>query len=207
MVQPPQTLPRYFAPDRPPFDAVIDVRSPAEFADDHIPGAINLPVLNDDERARVGTIYKQESPFAARKVGAALVSRNIARHLDEHFADKPKEYRPLVYCWRGGQRSGSFAIILSQIGFRATVLGGGYKTYRGQVMDGLREVSGRFEFRVLAGRTGSGKTRVLREMAALGGQVLDLEELAVHRGSLLGSEPGCPQPPQRLFESLLYQRL
>ncbi len=207
MVQPPQTLPRYFAPDRPPFDAVIDVRSPAEFADDHIPGAINLPVLNDDERARVGTIYKQESPFAARKVGAALVSRNVARHLDEHFADKPKEYRPLVYCWRGGQRSGSFAIILSQIGFRATVLSGGYKTYRGQVMDGLREVSGRFEFRVLAGRTGSGKTRVLREMAALGGQVLDLEELAVHRGSLLGSEPGCPQPPQRLFESLLYQRL
>lgn len=207
MVQPPQTLLRYFAPDRPPFDAVIDVRSPAEFADDHIPGAINLPVLNDDERARVGTIYKQESPFAARKVGAALVSRNIARHLDEHFADKPKEYRPLVYCWRGGQRSGSFAIILSQIGFRATVLSGGYKTYRGQVMDGLREVSGRFEFRVLAGRTGSGKTRVLREMAALGGQVLDLEELAVHRGSLLGSEPGCPQPPQRLFESLLYQRL
>jgi tRNA 2-selenouridine synthase len=207
MVQPPQTLARYFAPDRPPFDAVIDVRSPAEFADDHIPGAINLPVLNDDERARVGSIYKQESPFAARKVGAAIVSRNVARHLDEHFADKPKEYRPLVYCWRGGQRSGSFAIILSQIGFRATVLNGGYKAYRGQVMDGLREVSGRFDFRVLAGRTGSGKTRVLREMAALGGQVLDLEELAVHRGSLLGSEPGCPQPPQRLFESRLYQRL
>lgn len=207
MTQPPQTLARYFAPDRPRFDAVIDVRSPSEFADDHAPGAINLPVLNDEERARVGTIYKQVSPFEARKLGAALVSRNIARHLDEHFADKPKEYRPLVYCWRGGQRSGSLAIILSQIGFRATVLAGGYKAYRGQVMDGLRELAPRFDFRVLAGRTGSGKTRVLRELAAIGGQVLDLEELAVHRGSLLGSEPGHPQPPQRLFESRLYERL
>lgn len=200
-------LPRYFAPDRPRFDAVIDVRSPSEFADDHIPGAINLPVLSDDERARVGTIYKQVSPFEARKVGAALVSRNVARHLDEHFADKPKDYRPLVYCWRGGQRSGSLTIILCQIGFRATVLAGGYKTYRGEVMDGLREIAGRVRFRVLAGRTGSGKTRVLRELAALGGNVLDLEELAVHRGSLLGSEPGCPQPPQRLFESRLHERL
>lgn len=207
MTQPPQTLARYFAPDRPRFDAVIDVRSPSEFADDHIPGAVNLPVLSDDERARVGTVYKQVSPFEARKLGAAIVSRNVARHLDEHFADKPKDYRPLVYCWRGGQRSGSLAIILSQIGFRTHVLAGGYKTYRGEVMDGLREIAGRVRFRVLAGRTGSGKTRVLRELAALGGNVLDLEELAVHRGSLLGSEPGCPQPPQRLFESRLYERL
>jgi tRNA 2-selenouridine synthase len=207
MTQPPQVLPRYFAPARPPFDVVIDVRSPAEFADDHIPGAVNLPVLSDDERARVGTIYKQVNPFEARKVGAALVSRNIARHLDEHFADKPKEYRPLVYCWRGGQRSGSFALVLGQVGFRTALLGGGYKTYRAEVMDGMREMAPRFDFRVLAGRTGSGKTRVLREVAALGGQVLDLEELAAHRGSLLGSEPGCPQPPQRLFESRLYGRL
>ncbi len=207
MTQPPNLLPRYFAPDRPRFDVVIDVRSPAEFADDHIPGAVNLPVLSDDERARVGTIYKQVNPFEARKVGAALVSRNIARHIDEHFADKPKEYRPLVYCWRGGQRSGSFALVLGQIGFRTTLLGGGYKTYRTEVMDGLRELAPRFTFRVLAGRTGSGKTRVLREVAARGGQVLDLEELAAHRGSLLGSEPGCPQPPQRLFESRLYGRL
>lgn len=207
MTQPPQVLPRYFAPDRPRFDVIVDVRSPAEFADDHIPGAINLPVLSDDERARVGTIYKQVNPFEARKVGAALVSRNIARHLDEHFADKPKEYRPLLYCWRGGQRSGSFALVLSQIGFRTTLLDGGYKTYRAEVMDGLRELAPRFAFRVLAGRTGSGKTRVLRELAALGEQVLDLEEVAVHRGSLLGSEPDRPQPPQRLFESRLFERL
>lgn len=207
MVQPPLTLARYFAPDRPRFDAVIDVRSPAEFADDHIPGAVNLPVLSDDERARVGTVYKQVSPFEARKLGAALVSRNVARHLDEFFADKPKEYRPLVYCWRGGQRSGSFAIVLSQIGFRATVLAGGYKTYRGEVMDGLRELAPKLRLRVLAGQTGSGKTAVLRALAARGEQVLDLEGLACHRGSLLGSEPGCPQPPQRLFESRLHERL
>lgn len=207
MVQPPPPLARYFAPDRPRFDAVIDVRSSAEFADDHIPGAINLPVLDDAERARVGTIYKQVGPFEARKVGAALVSRNVARHLDEHFADKPKGYRPLVYCWRGGQRSGSFAIILTQIGFRTTLLAGGYKTYRHEVMDGLRELAPRLHLRVLAGRTGSGKTRVLRALAAAGEQVLDLEELACHRGSLLGAEPGCPQPPQRLFESRLFGRL
>lgn len=207
MLQSPPTLPHYFAPDRPPFDVVIDVRSPAEFADDHIPGAINLPALDDAERARVGTIYKQVGPFEARKVGAAMVSRNVARHLDEHFADKPKGYRPLVYCWRGGQRSGSFALVLTQIGFRTTVLAGGYKTYRGEVMDGLRELAPQLRLRVLAGRTGSGKTAVLRELVDRGEQVLDLEALASHRGSLLGSEPGCPQPPQRLFESRLYGRL
>lgn len=207
MTQPPRTLPRYFAPDRPPFDAVIDVRTPAEFADDHIPGAVNLPVLNNDERVRVGTLYKQVNPFEARKVGAALVSRNIARHLDEHFAGRPNTYRPLVYCWRGGQRSGSLAVVLGQIGFRVTLLEGGYKTYRGEVLDGLREMAGRMRFRVLAGRTGSGKTAVLRALAAAGGSVLDLEELACHRGSLLGAEPGRPQPPQRLFESRLHERL
>ena len=207
MVQIPATLSSYFAPERPPFAVVIDVRSPAEFAEDHIPGAVNLPVLDDAERARVGTIYKQVCPFEARKVGAALVSRNIARHIDEHFADKPKEYRPLLYCWRGGQRSGSFALVLSQIGFRVTVLSGGYKTYRGEVMDGLRELPKRFDFRILAGPTGSGKTTVLRAVAAAGGQTLDLEALANHRGSLLGSEPDAPQPAQRLFESRLHHRL
>jgi tRNA 2-selenouridine synthase len=207
MVQMPYTVDRYFAADAPRFDAVIDVRSPAEFADDHIPGAVNLPVLNDAERARVGTIYKQVSPFEARKVGAALVSRNVARHLDDHFAARPKEYRPLLYCWRGGQRSGSFALVLSQVGFRVGVLAGGYKTYRGEVMDGLRERPGRFAYRILAGPTGSGKTAVLRAIAAAGGQVLDLEGLAAHRGSLLGAEPDAPQPTQKRFESLLHQRL
>lgn len=207
MTQFPQTLERYFSAEPHRFSDVIDVRSPAEFADDRIPGAINLPVLDDAERVRVGTIYKQVSPFEARKVGAALVSRNIARHIDDHFVRQGKDYRPLVYCWRGGQRSGSLATVLSQIGFRVTVLQGGYKTYRGEVMDRLRDLPKRFDFRILAGATGSAKTRVLRALDAAGGQVLDLEDLACHRGSLLGPEPDAPQPAQRLFESLLHHRL
>jgi tRNA 2-selenouridine synthase len=207
MVQVPQVVERYFAADTPRFGVVIDVRSPSEFAEDHIPGAINLPVLNDEERTRVGTIYKQLNPFEARKVGGALVSRNIARHLEDHFADQPKEYRPLLYCWRGGQRSGSFALVLSQIGFRVAVLSGGYKTYRGEVLDGLRELPTRFEFRILAGATGNGKTALLRAIAAAGGQILDLESLASHRGSLLGRELGSPQPSQKWFESQLHARL
>lgn len=207
MSQIPQTIERYFLSEPDQFTEIVDVRSPSEFAEDHIPGAINRPVLDDAERIRVGTIYKQVNPFEARKVGAALVSRNIARHIDDHFVAKGKDYRPLVYCWRGGQRSGSLATILTQIGFRVSVLHGGYKTYRGEVMDGLRDLPKRFEFRILAGATGSGKTRVLRSLQAAGGQVLDLEALANHRGSLLGSEPDSPQPAQRLFESRLYQRL
>jgi tRNA 2-selenouridine synthase len=203
----PQTIERYFPADPDRFSEVVDVRSPAEFAEDHIPGAINRPVLNDAERERVGTIYKQVNPFEARKLGAALVSRNIARHIDEHFVGKGKDYRPLVYCWRGGQRSGSLALVLNQIGFRVSVLHGGYKTYRGEVMDGLRDLPKRFDFRILAGATGSGKTRVLRALAEAGGQVLDLEAIACHRGSLLGSEPDAPQPAQRWFESQLHQQL
>ena len=207
MSQIPQTIERYFLTEPGQFSEIVDVRSPSEFADDHIPGAVNLPVLDDIEREEVGTIYKQVNPFEARKVGAALVSRNIARHIEAHFVRHGKDYRPLVYCWRGGQRSGSLATVLSQIGFRVSVLHGGYKTYRGEVMDGLRELPMRFDLRVLAGPTGSGKTRTLRDLAAAGGQVLDLEALASHRGSLLGSEVDTPQPAQRWFESLLYQQL
>ena len=122
------------------FDDVIDVRAPSEFAEDHLPGAISLPVLSDAERARVGTIYKQESPFAARKIGAALVARNAARHIEERLMDKGGGWRPLVYCWRGGQRSNAFATILRQIGWRVEVLEGGYRSYR-------RAVVGRFTTR------------------------------------------------------------
>ncbi|MBC7477653.1 MAG: tRNA 2-selenouridine(34) synthase MnmH, partial [Pseudorhodobacter sp.] len=100
------------------FDDIIDVRAPAEFAEDHIPGAISLPVLDDAERAEVGTIYKQVSPFTARKVGAALVAKNASAHLQGPLASKTGAWKPLVYCWRGGQRSGSFASILGQIGWR-----------------------------------------------------------------------------------------
>ena len=192
------------------YSEIIDVRSPSEFAIDRMPGAINLPVLSDDERAKVGTIYKQVNPFEARKIGAALTAKNIARHLERHFAAKPKEYAPLVYCWRGGQRSQSLAAVLAAIGWPATVLDGGYKTYRTYVRSQLEHLPDRFTYRILAGATGSGKTHILQRLTQLGAQVLDLEALANHRGSLLGevwAEKPTPQPSQKAFESLLVQHL
>jgi tRNA 2-selenouridine synthase len=188
------------------FDCLIDVRSPAEFQDDHIPGAINLPVLNDEERAEVGTLYKQVDPFAARKLGASLTSANIARHL-EYLAHHDRDWRPLVYCWRGGQRSGSLALVLNEIGWPVTLLQGGYKAYRREVQSGLSEHLTRLDLRVLAGPTGCGKTAILKQMADAGYQVLDLEALAQHRGSLLGAEPDLPQPSQKYFDSLLFEAL
>ena len=146
------------------FSDVIDVRSPSEFAEDHVPGAVNLPVLTDQERAEVGTLYKQVSPFIARKRGAALVSANISRHLETYFADKPKDYHPVVYCWRGGQRSLSMATVLSQIGWRTGLLQGGYKAYRTHVRQKLEELPPRFSFRVLCGLTGTAKTTILRKL-------------------------------------------
>lgn len=189
------------------FDDIIDVRSPSEFRDDHIPGAVNFPVLNDEERARVGTIYKQVSAFNAKKIGAALVARNIADHIERHFAAKPKGWRPLVYCWRGGSRSGAMTHILNQIGWRARQLEGGYKAYRSEVLAALQTLPGRFRYKVVCGPTGSGKSRLLAALAELGAQVLDLEGLAAHRGSILGNLPDAEQPPQKLFESLLWQTL
>ena len=189
------------------FDEIIDVRSPGEFAEDHIPGAINLPVLNDAERALVGTQYKQVSSFEAKKIGAALVSRNIAQHLDTWFADKPKSYRPLVYCWRGGSRSGSMTHILQKIGFPAMQLEGGYKAYRRHVVAELASLPSRLTYRVVCGPTGSGKSRLLQALASQGAQVLDLEMLAAHRGSLLGALPDQAQPPQKSFESAIWSAL
>ncbi len=185
-----------------PFDEVIDVRSPSEFAEDHLPGAINLPVLNDDERARVGTTYVQDSRFRARRMGAALVARNAAAHLEGHLSDAPAKYHPLVYCWRGGQRSGSFATILSQIGWRAETLEGGYKQYRRLVVDALYHQPFASPAVVIDGNTGSGKTDLLKTLANQGEQVLDLEGLANHRGSVFGAMPG-GQPSQKMFESRL----
>ncbi len=186
------------------FAELIDVRSPGEFAEDHIPGAINLPVLDDAERARVGTLYKQLSSFEAKKVGAALVSRNIAQHLEGHLAEKPKSYRPLVYCWRGGSRSGSLTHVLQKIGFAAVQLEGGYKAYRRHVVIELDRLPPQFAYRVVAGPTGSGKSRLLQALAKEGAQVLDLEALAAHRGSLLGALPDQPQPSQKSFESAVW---
>ncbi len=202
MTKAPQILDALWARGSPcPFDEIIDVRSPVEYADDHLPGAVNLPVLDDDERAEVGTIYRRDGAFAAAKIGAAYVSGHIAAHLRSHFDGKGREYRPLIYCWRGGERSSSLATVLARVGWRTTVLAGGYKTYRGHVRRELDALLPRFEYRIVSGATGSGKTRLLYALAARGAQMLDLEGLAGHRGSVLG---GCgPQPSQRRFDSLL----
>lgn len=183
------------------FDTIIDVRAPAEFAEDHMPGAISLPVLDDAERARVGTIYKQVSPFDARKIGAALVAKNAAVHLQGPLADKPGGWKPLVYCWRGGQRSGSFSVILQQIGWRAETVQGGYKSWRHLVVDALYDAPFPCPVVVLDGNTGSAKTEVLNLLPARGVQVLDLEGMANHRGSLFGSMGD--QPSQKAFEGRL----
>jgi tRNA 2-selenouridine synthase len=185
------------------FDTLIDVRSPGEFAQDHAPGAVNLPVLSDAERAEVGTIYVQEDRFKARRVGAAYVAANVARHLQGPLADRPGSFRPLLYCWRGGMRSNAMAVILSQVGWRTTVLAGGYMTWRRHVTARLYDGSLPFRLVLLDGYTGCGKTEVLQRLAARGVQTLDLEGLAAHRGSLLGSLRDQPQPSQKMFESRL----
>ena len=206
MINTPQILDGLWSRGTPcPFSEIIDVRSPGEYAEDHVPGAINLPVLNDVERAEVGTIYQQVGPFPARKLGAALVSANISRHLRDHFTDKGKDYRPLIYCWRGGQRSASLSHILAQIGWRVSVLNGGYKTYRTHVLRELETLPESFAYRIIAGATGTGKTQILHRLAERGEQILDLEALANHRGSVLGRMG--PQPSQKLFDSQLLHAL
>lgn len=189
------------------FSEIIDTRTPAEFAEDHIPGAINLPVLDNEERIRVGTLHKQASPFEAKKVGAALVSRHIAEHIAQHFLAMPSSYRPLVYCWRGGNRSGSMTHVLQRIGFKAMQLEGGYKTYRRSVIEALDALPPRFEYRVICGPTGCGKSRLLQVLENRGAQVLDLEAFAAHRGSLLGNLPDQSQPSQKSFESRIWDKL
>jgi tRNA 2-selenouridine synthase len=185
------------------FDMVIDVRSPGEFAEDHLPGALNLPVLSDAERAQVGTVYVQQSRFTARRLGAAHVARNVAHHLETALADRPGGFRPLVYCWRGGMRSNAMATILSQVGWRTSVLSGGYRTYRREVVARLYDGELPHSFILLDGQTGSGKTEMLGRLEARGLQTLDLEGLAAHRGSLFGALAGQAQPSQKLFESRL----
>ena len=189
------------------FDEIIDARSPAEYSEDRIPGALSCPVLDNEQRAEVGTIYKQRSAFEARRIGAAMVADNIARHLRERFHDKPKSWRPLVYCWRGGQRSGSFVTWLRMIGWDACQLEGGYKAYRRGVVAALDARPAEFDFRVVCGPTGSAKTRILEALARHGAQALDLEALAAHKGSVLGALPDRAQPTQKWFESTLHRAL
>ena len=193
--------------DRHAFHTLIDARSPAEYALDHIPGAINCPVLDDDERRIVGTIYKQQGAFEARRVGGAMVAANLARHLRTQFADQPASWKPLIYCWRGGMRSGSMVTWLRLVGWDAQQLAGGYKSWRRHVIDRLAELAPQLPLRVICGPTGSAKTRVLQALAARGAQVLDLEACARHRGSVLGAWPGVAQPSQTAFETALLQEI
>jgi len=189
------------------FDEVIDVRSPAEYAEDHIPGARNLPVLDDAERAAIGTLYKQVSPFESKRRGAALVAHNIARHLETDLAQKDRNWRPLVYCWRGGKRSGAMVHVLREIGWQAAQLDGGYKSYRRMVVESLETLPDSFRYLVLCGETGSAKSRLLEALAQHGGQALDLEALARHRGSVLGNLPASSQPAQKTFDTLIWDAL
>jgi tRNA 2-selenouridine synthase len=189
------------------FDTVIDARSEAEFAEDCLPNAVNWPTLNNAERIQIGTLYKQVNPFEARKRGAAVAARNIAAHIEREVIDKPKDWKPLAYCWRGGQRSGSLSLILSQIGFRVTLVEGGYKAFRAAVVQDIERLAAGLRFQVVCGPTGSGKTRLLRAMATQGAQVIDLEALANHRSSVLGAIPGLAQPSQKRFDTLIWDTL
>ena len=189
------------------FDTVIDARSEAEFDEDHLPGALNWPTLTNDERILIGTTYKQVNAFEAKKRGAALAARNIARHIERDVIDKPKDWAPVVYCWRGGKRSGSLALILDQIGFKVTLIEGGYKAFRAAVVDDIPRLVTTIDWRVICGTTGSGKTRLLQALAAQGAQVLDLEDLANHRSSVLGAIPGVAQPTQKRFDTLVWDQL
>ena len=189
------------------FDTIIDARSEDEYAHDHVPGAINWPSLNNQERIDIGTMYKQVNAFEAKKRGAALAARNIAAHIEREVIDKPKGWRPLVYCWRGGNRSGALATILSAIGFQVTLIEGGYKAWRAAMLADMAQRVAPLQWRVVCGPTGAGKTRLLHALARAGAQVLDLEQLAVHRSSVLGLIPGQAQPSQKRFESLLWDAL
>ena len=189
------------------FDTIIDARTEAEYDEDRVPGARNWPTLTNEERIVVGTVYKQVNQFEAKKRGAAMAARNIAGHIDREVLAKPKDWKPLAYCWRGGKRSGSLSLILDQIGFRTTLVEGGYKAFRAAVVADIPAQAARLDFQVVCGTTGSGKTRLLHALAAQGAQVLDLEGLANHRSSVLGAIPGVAQPTQKRFDTLIWDCL
>ena len=203
------------------FDTIIDARTEAEYAEDHLPNALNWPTLNNAQRIEVGTLYKQINAFEAKKRGAAMAAINIAGHIHQHVMDKPRDWKPLTYCWRGGKRSGSLSLILSEIGFKVSIIDGGYKAFRAAIVEDIPRLAERLDFRVVCGPTGSGKTRLLQALADLpipkdqegqvapqfAPQVLDLEALANHRSSVLGVLPGTPQPTQKAFDTLVWNAL
>ena len=189
-----------------PCDCLIDVRSPGEFAADHVPGALNLPVLSDDERREVGTVYSRESRFRARRIGAAMMARRTAGHLETVMAEWPGSHRLAVYCWRGGLRSEGFVDIVRRVGWRAAAIDGGYRNFRRRVSDLLYRTSLPFSIMLVDGGTGVGKTKLLKASERRGVQIIDLEGLANHRGSFFGDH-AAEQPSQKAFESALATRI
>ena len=202
LVKPREVIDRYGA-----FDSIIDARSESEYALDHLPGALNWPTLHDTERQAIGTLYKQVNAFEAKKRGAAIAARNIAAHIEAYVLDKPRDWAPLAYCWRGGKRSGALSLILDQIGFRVSLVEGGYKAFRAEMLLDIQRLAGQLQFKVICGTTGSGKTRLLQALVDQGAQVLDLEDLAQHRSSVLGAIPGQAQPSQKGFDTLVWNAL
>ncbi len=188
------------------YDMVIDARSPREYGEDHLPAAINLPVVDSAQYAVVGTLHKVDRHRAYLR-GVADSLRNMADAIDQVIVGLPADARILVYCFRGGKRSRLWHDALRTIGFRVDLIPGGWKRYRAVVREQLSVLPGRLRFNVLAGATGTGKTRLLAALDRVGEQVLDLEGLANHRGSLIGALPGVEQPSQKYFDSLLLARL
>lgn len=178
---------------------LIDVRSPAEYAQGHAPAAASVPLFSDAERAEIGTVYKQQSPAKAVRLGLKYAGLRMADLVAEVDALAKRDPSPLeVYCWRGGQRSGSVAWLLRTAGYDVSRWDGGYKAYRGRVLESWAADR---PYVVLAGLTGSGKTEVLRALHELGGPVLDLEGLAHHKGSAFGQIGELPQPTNEQFEN------
>jgi len=182
---------------------IIDARTPLEFAEDHLPGAINVPILTDAERVEIGTLYKQQGPQAARIRGLELTCHRFPA-IVATIAEAAKGQPVLVYCWRGGLRSESIAMLLEMTGYPVAKLAGGYKSFRSIVTSFFESVSLPVQLVVLHGMTGSGKTEFLQQLPQQRYTVIDLEGLARHRGSAFGSLGLGEQPPQKRFETLLW---
>lgn len=181
---------------------VIDVRSPGEYDHAHIPGAVNIPLFDNTERAEIGTKYKQAGKDAAVLLGLERIGPKLARFVRQSKKLNPQQKQVLVHCWRGGMRSGSFSWLLNTAGLTASTLAGGYKAYRNAVLAAFAEPR---QLIILGGKTGSGKTDILKELARQGEQIIDLEGLAHHKGSSYGAIGQPPQPTTEQYENLLFK--
>lgn len=186
---------------------LIDVRSPKEFELEPIPGAINIPILNNEERVVVGTAYKQESPEEAKRIGMNVISKKLP-DMFERINTLSKEYKKLVfYCARGGMRSSSMVSLFASLGYKASKLDGGYKSYRQYVAKEIPLLNEGIKYIVLHGRTGIGKTKVLQSLESKGYSVLDLEKFADHKGSFYGALCESREQSQKRFESEVLEHL